>query len=226
MTEAAKSKHQAHPWQPTTDSSNDDQKKAGEAYTAIYGTGPATPVGDNTKPPAATGNIPGLTTAYTVAPDLVPTEDSSSGSGSAVPMRLGAFSIDLGALRTAEQSCLNATTQSVHAYENIRQVVTNAIGSPSLFGQRVGTVDTDFTVGGKSGDESLVGPTDKITWDKLDQNGKDFAATMNPQLHNLLVSAAGVIELMGGFTAMLNNAGQMYTQTDNSSAFAQTVGDA
>jgi hypothetical protein len=128
---------------------------------------------------------------------------------------MGAFTIDLGALKTAEQSFLDATTASVNAYETLKPIVTNAINSDTIFGQNVAYVSSN------SGYTSLAagGFGETTTPDPLNDEGKQFAASIGPELHNLLVSAAGVLELMGGFSAMLNNAGQMYTYTDSSAAF-------
>jgi hypothetical protein len=218
MTDAAKSKYQTTPWQPTVDTSNGDEKKAGEDYTDVYGGTPTygKPTDDG-DPQAPIGNIPVLTAAYTTAPDFVPTQgktDGSSNNDTSMGSK-GAFKIDLGALKTSEQSFLNATTAAVNAYETLKPTVTNAINSPDLFGQMVGSVSsnsgyTTLSAGG-------WGTTTNM--DPLDSEGTEFAASIGPELHNLMVSAAGVIELMGAFSAMLNNAGQMYTYTDSSAAF-------
>lgn len=226
MTGPAKSKYQGIPWQPTVDSSNGDEKKAAADYTAVYG---GTPVygksSDDVPPPVAAGSIPALAAAYTSAPDLVPVAPTGSSSGdAALDTRTGAFSIDLGALLAAEQTCLTATTESVAAYEDIRRVVTAAIASPSLFGQNVGATGTNINAGGKLGDETGRNASPETNWDDLDKNSVKFAASMNPQLHNLVVSAGNAIELMGHFAAMLNNAGQMYTSTDANSAFTAPGG--
>lgn len=226
MTDPAKSKYDTTPWQPTVDTSNGDEKKAGQDYTDVYGGTPTYGTADgggdssSSMPP---GNIPELTTAYTVAPDLVPTAERPGPPGPRIPvfpgpddgMTMGAFRIDLGALKSTEQSFLDATTASVHAYENLKGIVNDAINSDTLFGQSVGAVSSN------SGYTSLAagGFGTTTTMDPLDDEGTQFAASMGPELHNLLVSAAGVIELMGAFSAMLNNAAQMYTYTDSGSAF-------
>jgi hypothetical protein len=59
----------------------------------------------------------------------------------------------------------------------------------------------------------------QVTYDQLDSEGQDFAAAINPQMSQLLQACAGVIEMMGQYTALINNAGQMYAETDYNSAF-------
>jgi hypothetical protein len=55
--------------------------------------------------------------------------------------------------------------------------------------------------------------------DPLDGEGAAFAASINPQQRKLLQAVAGSLQTMGVFTALLNNAGQMYANADLNSAF-------
>jgi hypothetical protein len=62
-------------------------------------------------------------------------------------------------------------------------------------------------------------PNEVVNYDQLDSEGRQFAAAIDPQMEQLLQSAAGLIEAIGAFTALLNNAGQVYAQADYNSDF-------
>ncbi|MEU9151739.1 hypothetical protein AB0D59_14550 [Streptomyces sp. NPDC048417] len=206
------SEYQSDPWVPNVDpdaSDHGDQEDAAETYAEIYGvtaTTNPTDDSDDDEPPDEMVTMPKLSMAYTTSPDLVPTEPGG-GSGSAMPTLpdSSAFSIDLGALRAAEQTFLDAVANASSAYETLRAKVQGAIADPNLFGQKNGQV---------------VGSGRTASWvpDELAESGAQFAEAINPQLTKVMQDGAGGIELMGTFTALLNNAGQTYAETDSQSA--------
>jgi hypothetical protein len=212
-----KSQYQATPWQPNVDPSSKDsgdEKKAASTYDDTYG-GSYTTNGDSSSTSSATGSYddPTLAMSYTTAPDLVPVTSSSSGSGSA-PAAAPMFSVQLGVLRSSEQSCLDAVNASVQDYQSLKSTVSGAASSNSVFGQIVGKA-SDVNPDSKAGWLEGTGPT----MDQLDSEGKNFAAAVVPQMEQLLQACGNIITAMGQFTALLNNAGQMYTDTDAQSAF-------
>ena len=209
----------ATPWEPTVyltgnDQANSDQLAAASKYTSIYGgTYTQTHAPAPQASPGQGANVPGLATSYTRAPDLVPNKPGggSKGSPSAAAGSSNPFYVDLGAVRAAEQTCLNATSDAIVGYDTLKSTATAAISSPYIFGQDVETTRN-------SGSGHISGPL-VTAYDKLDPEGKQFAASIDPAMQLLLAEVGGVIEMMGQFNAMLNNAGQMYTWTDYSSAF-------
>ncbi|MFJ8492464.1 hypothetical protein ACIRBZ_29565 [Streptomyces sp. NPDC094038] len=207
------SQYQSDPWVPNVDpdaSDHGDEEDAAEQYAQIYGvTATSNPTDDSDdETPDALVTMPTLSMAYTTAPDLVPTEPGG-GAGSAMPTLpdSNAFSIDLGALRTAEQTFLDAVANVSSAYETLRAKVQGAIDNPNLFGQQ-------------DGHSEASGPHGALQWhkDELADGGAQFAEAINPQLTKVMQDGAGGIELMGTFTALLNNAGQTYAETDAKSA--------
>jgi hypothetical protein len=54
-------------------------------------------------------------------------------------------------------------------------------------------------------------------YDHLDSEGEAFAGSMIPAMEQLLNQVGGIIETMGIFAALLNNAGQMYANADYNS---------
>ncbi len=213
---AIASQYQTDPWEPNVDKSSkdaSDQEKAAAAYTKVYG-GTPTYGPDPSGSPGPMVNAPELAMAWTTAPDLVPTTPTptpSYGSGPLPPSGdLNAFSIDLGTLRSTEQSFLNAIQTAMSSYQNLRTTVENAISSPSLFGQDVGSWEKahGWTYG-------------SLNWspDDLDAESTSFAESINPLMAQSLQDVAGVLESCGMFAAMINNSGQLYTEGDATSAF-------
>jgi hypothetical protein len=215
------SAYQDTPTEPTVyltgnKDANQAQQKAAAWYTRIYG-GSATVVHGSapSESPGSGATVPALTTAYQTAPDFVPNAPPApnpDGGGPAVPSSSDPFYVDLGALRTAEQTCLNATRATIQAYQTLLNTVSPAISSGTIFGQDV--EDTLYTTGGGKN----LGPM-KTAYDQYDKEGQQVAAATDPAMQQLLYEVGGVIELMGQFNALLNNAGQMYTWTDDQSAF-------
>ncbi|SCE50648.1 hypothetical protein GA0115240_17142 [Streptomyces sp. DvalAA-14] len=221
-TDPITSKYQDTPWEPEIDKSAkdaSDEQKAADKYTSIYGGTPTYGTPGDAAAPGDLQTTPTLATAYTVAPDLEPTYNdhtaASTGDSTAAP-QASPFTVDLGALRTAEQAFLDATKAASDAYATLRTVVMNAVNSDSLFGQDVGSTEAVIT-GNYAGGGGTNTP--EFVLDPLDDESTAFAAQINPQMEAKLVDAGNVIELMGTFTALLNNAGQTYTETDSISVF-------
>jgi hypothetical protein len=204
-------------WHPTVSTGGKDSKdetKAAEKYDSIYGGSYTTTAPPPSSPPGTGGTIWPLSMAYTTAPDLIPVPESqSAGSASTVPLA-EQFNVDLGAVRSTEQTFLTATGNILSAYQSLSTTVQSAVSSDSIFGQLDTTPPTSSPT---SKAPSTLG--DGVQWDSLDDEGKDFASSVDPQMQQLLASVSDVIESMGQFNALLNNAAQMYTDADASSAF-------
>lgn len=214
------SEYQSPPWQPTVDTSASDagdEKSAAEQYDKVYG-GSYTTTTTSSSSTSSTTYVelpsPTMSMSYTTAPDLIPVANTSSGSGSSTAQLADAFSIQLGDLMSAEQACLDACNASVQGYQTLSSVVNAAMNSSSIFGQIVGSYQNPG-----DGKASILAKNDGLTYDSLDSEGTSFAAAVNPQMQQLLETIGNTIEAMGQFTALLNNAGQMYTDTDAQSAF-------
>nr|WSX75566.1 hypothetical protein OH826_17775 [Streptomyces sp. NBC_00899] len=212
-----KSKHQAHPWQPTVESSDGTQSAAGKDYTDVYGGKVNSASGDSGKGDGRhekSGREPILKMAYTTAPDLVAPADSG-GTGQAAAMESGRFSIQLFALLSAEQTCLNATSAMVAGYGTLKTVVDKAASDDNYFGQLTGHPVANQPDGGGRG--GWYG--DSWVPDAANAESKEFAATIIPQMKNLLNTIGNVIEACGQFNALLNNAGQSYATMDSKAEF-------
>ncbi len=216
---------QQTPWEPTINpKSTQDEKNAAAQYTSVYG---GSPTGTTPSGPTLLGsyNVPDLGMAYTRSPDFVPKPPpgASGGGGSAAT---GAvfdipIDIDLAALSSAEQAVLDKTSATVTEYENLKSLVRGAASSSSIFGQNVGFRDTwqDTHVGGMGRGPGAGSVRPVTVYENLDKEGIAFANAMSPQMEYLLQQIGGVLEMMGTYAAMLNNAGQMYAYTDSKSAF-------
>jgi hypothetical protein len=219
MTDPIRSQYQAHPWEPVIDGdSSDDERKAAAAYTAVYGGTPRTVEDSGDDPDTTVTEAPySVYTAYRTAPDLVPTANGTGGaSGSAPPIREGAIAVDLAALRAAEQTCLDATSAVVDGYNVLHEKAEIAINSLSFFGQTVTTTENGFATNAMAYSQPIQ---DNVVDDDFDQEGVQFAASVNPQMSALLRQVGDLLTAMGAFNAALNNAGQMYAYCDHSSAY-------
>jgi hypothetical protein len=199
----------------SSDSDYSDEKQAVATYQSTYGIA-GTSGGGNQAPLTGTPPYPTLSMAYTTAPDLMPQPQTngSSGSGSSAPEPQFPVFIELGTLMSTEATFLDATQALVNEYENtLVPIVRSAMSSSTLFGQNVET-STGVAPGSKA---SEIYPTEEA--DPLDQEGVKFAAAVNPQMSYLLQQVGTMVEALGTFTAMINKAGQYYTDTDAQSAF-------
>lgn len=218
MTQPIAPAYQSTPWQPVIDTSAakaelQDEQKAAAQFTSVYGGSPIETPHPAPSSPGAGSPVPNLQTAYSDAPHLVPVQGSGNSSSAASVALAEAFSIELGTLRASEQTSLNATAAAIDGYDTLKSTVNSAISSDSIFGQS----DTVPTVGPPGRAQAAFGPSGDL--DPLDSEGQQFAASIDPQMQKLLFQVGAVIEAMGHFNAMLNNAGQMYTDADYNSAF-------
>ena len=210
-----KSKHQAHPWQPTVDSSDGSQSAAGKDYTDVYGGKVHKGKGDQGDDSGnqKSGHEPVLKAAYTTAPDFVASTSSGSGKDGPTAMESGRFSVQLAVLHSTEQTCLDATSAMVTGYGTLKAEVDTAAADGNFFGQQLGTYVTD------QGPAPAAWNSQHWEDDEYDQEAQEFAAAIIPQMKNLLNSIGNVVEACGQFNALLNNAGQIYATVDHNAEF-------
>ncbi len=228
MTTPLKPTNDPDPWEPSAPQSSDpdygDEGTAAGTYQGVYGTGQgmtapvSTPAGS--KPRAAGNPVPDptLAMAFSAAPDLDPVKATGSGSSSYVLPGLP-FAIDLGELRTAEQSILTATSNAVTDYATLKNQVAAALASPDLFGQNVVTYSSASNP--SSWGDHHPDPTAAETVESdtdYDAEATQYAAQFNAEMTLTLQGVASALEVIGQFTALLNNAGQAYAQADHNSA--------
>ncbi|WP_037910848.1 hypothetical protein [Actinacidiphila yeochonensis] len=226
--DAIKSKYQEKPWEPTVDNSKDSQKKAGEDYTAVYGGTVNT--GSDSDSDSSSGStpkdspIPTLSSSYTAAPSFIPVSPPPSSSkpfATSTSVENGAFSVNLAALRSAEQSCLDSTAATISELEILKNEVSKA-NEPNFFGQEVGQETSTPTTNGSGSSTVEQGYSHHWLPGDTDQSSKDYAASIIPAMHTMLAQIGGVVEAMGQFNALLNNAGQTYAVMDSNAAFTDT----
>lgn len=155
--------------------------------------------------------VPTLTMAYTSAPDFVPSSaaPSDDGPSGSVDAYLP-YGVHFPDLRSAEQIYLNSTAAVQDGYEVLHAKITEAINNPGLFGQNTGT---DHAYMGNAAGHDL-GYTETWTPDETAEGGAQFAASINTRMVQAAQAVAGLIEGIGGYIALLNNAGQSYAATD------------
>lgn len=214
------SAYQQDPWEPTVDTSDGNQKKAGKDYTDVYGgtvtdggTGKDDKSGDGKDTPAKAGKEPALTMVYTTAPDFLPgPPPPKNGTTPPGAMESGLFGVQLSALRATEQTFLDAASGMIAGYDTLRSVVDEAASGTDYFGQQAGYSEPQET------NSPYYHPMG-FDPDTYDQEAAEFAAAIVPQMKNLLNSIGHTVEACGQFTALLNNAGQTYATIDNNSVF-------
>jgi hypothetical protein len=210
-----KSRYQADPWEPAVNGKDGNQKKAGKDYTGVYGGTTKPDDGDDKDvPPELSGREPILRMSYTQAPDFVPAPRVKAADGTPPAMEGGDFSIDLGSLRAAEQTCLDACSAVIGQYDRLKGEVDKASGD-NFFGQGAGTTQWTPSSGGPGSAPGMP------YWqpDEYDDSSQQFADSIIPQMKNLLNAIGNATVAMGQFPALLNNTGQAYATMDNSSAF-------
>ncbi|MFJ3639688.1 hypothetical protein ACIPRD_08040 [Streptomyces sp. NPDC090108] len=213
-----KSAYQATPWVPTIDGKNGEQKKAAADYTSVYGGTPETDASDDDKdktPPELSGNVPTLHMSYTQAPDFLPTPRSKGTEGSSSALESGAFRVQLAALRTAEQLCLDACSAVIGEFDALKEQVSRA-EEENFFGQKAGTYGVAVTTDAQS---QLMPHNETFNPSKYDGESQAFADSIIPKMKNLLNAIGNTSVAMGQFPALLNNSGQAYATMDNASAF-------
>jgi hypothetical protein len=209
---------QSEPWEPTvtTGKGSGDESTAANQYTGIYGGTYQTGTGSGSSGAAPTAvPVPTLAMAYTAAPDFIPVP----GGGTAAQTPSGGMvddliSVDLGALRATEQGILSATSEIVEEYQNLTVTVNDLTTYGDTFGQYVGTLQ-------KTNPDNKAGSMQATTviYDDLDTEAQQFATDITAEMTQVLQAIGNTIEVIGQFTALLNAAGQMYTETDYLSAF-------
>jgi len=209
---------QSEPWEPTVTKGkgSGDESTAANQYTGIYGGTYQTGTQPGSSGPAPTSvAVPTLAMAYTTAPDFIPVPGGGTAAQTASGGVIGdLISVDLGALRATEQGILSATSEVVDAYQNLNVTVNDLTTYGDTFGQYVGTLQ-------RNNPDNKAGSMEATTviYDNLDSEAQQFATDITAEMTQVLQAVGNTIEVIGQFTALLNAAGQMYTETDYLSAF-------
>jgi hypothetical protein len=164
---------------------------------------------------------PALYMIWTDVADYVPTTvPNSGGSGEGTPAN-PLIAVDLASVRTAETELYNTLGGFVDQYSNLDSDASAAIGSPSFFGQQA-TYSVEQTV---YGSYSLQIPTySTVTYaDGIQTYASTFASSIEPSITIALSAAAGAIEAVGQFAALLQAGGFAYASADSASALPQPV---
>jgi hypothetical protein len=168
--------------------------------------------------------VPDLAMVWGTAPPFTPSPSggSASSNGSSAPVA-GDLSIDLGSLRDGEDQMLGASSTVVDAYENLKQLFES--GKNTVFGQQA--KDSTQTHQGSGGGYVNNGTQ---TWQTTTTNdpiqgaaqafadGQNGQPGMNDVQAYALQQVANAMALVGEFIALMNAAGDNYSQTDASSA--------
>jgi hypothetical protein len=217
------------PWEPNIDPGDSNQQKAQSEYQHIYGgsgNGPAPPSGGGSDD--TNYQVPVLQLDYDTAPSIIPTKQTGGSTPPAQVAPGDPLAINLGDLISAENTVLAATEVMIGAYDSMVSEALSAANSDSIWGQNVGTT---MTVSGPSdqrtqnhgykddGSGTTPAPYQVTTGNNYDDEGAQYGQAFDQAMKGVLSEVSQVIEMIGTFTALLNNAGQAYAQTDYSSWF-------
>jgi hypothetical protein len=189
--------------------SSPQQPKHGPAFDPSKGN-------DAPPDPKATQDLPypvpnlGLTYPY-VAPSFNLDPPNSSGSGNAAPAPPCApFDVNLVALRWDVASLFGAMVGLVDDYQTLRDKVMAA--KDTVFGQNARVPDNVYGV-------EYYQPSENGQPSPIQDNAKQFAATMNPAQDKALAQMAAAMEVVGQYIAAVNRAGQAYSSADRKAEF-------
>ncbi|WP_409055174.1 hypothetical protein [Streptomyces sp. SYP-A7185] len=184
------------------------------------GDGEADPSADNGKD--LSHLVPDTEVAWDAPPsfNLDPKDLSKDGGGppaEEITEPSADLRIDLGALRTAEQSMLTEARGAVNKYEEVRAKV--AAVKDSVFGQ--GATDKYEKGAGNSNSMAYDPMEGKSVANPFAATGETFAAEMNPAMERALLQIGSTIERLGEYIALLNHSGQVYAEADRKSRFPE-----
>ncbi|WP_328356094.1 hypothetical protein OG800_16060 [Streptomyces sp. NBC_00445] len=168
------------------------------------------------------GLVPTTEVAWDTPPsfNIKPTDLSSGGGGDEPPDQevtepSGDLKIDLGAMRTAEQSILTETRGAVDKYEEVRTLVVSV--QDTVFGQTA--MDEYERQGDNTGSQGYNPQVGESYPNPFAETGQKFAAEMNPAMERALLHVGSTLEKLGEYVAMINHAGQVYAETDRQCRF-------
>ncbi|NSC22899.1 hypothetical protein FM076_17655 [Streptomyces albus subsp. chlorinus] len=212
MTDPINSQYDSHPLQPPPD---DDSKNSDEQAEA-----------NPDKGKDFSGEIPALDTAWDKLPsfnDKPPLEEQSGGGGEKPTFSPDTnFTFKAGEVREAEQSMLNSTRTAVDGYEELR---TKFLAEKDhVFGQGLRHIYDTGGPGASGIGLNASGDTTQHHDEPADFNGDEFGATMVPMMEKALAQVGSVLAATGEYIAMINIAGQMYSQADRDSRFPPPPG--
>jgi hypothetical protein len=162
-------------------------------------------------PPPGYASDPQLIMLWTAPLDLTGNQMQASGGSSTMPPESMPFTVNLTTVQAAQQAMLDAGSTVVGAYNPMEQEVQQDIGEGTFFGQQA-TYNTE----GFSGAHPV--PHYGVADAPLQNMAQQFGAQMNPAMTRVLRVIADGMSTVGAYIAMLNNAGQIYTGSDKSSA--------
>jgi hypothetical protein len=154
-------------------------------------------------------------------PDMTP-PDGDGDKDKDVPA-CGPIQVDLGTLRTAEQSMLAASQIAVTDYEALRTKVMSL--KDTVFGQTATVVQVTGGADGVSGNSyngAGAGVRQESTVaSPVQEAAKKFADNINPAQETVLWQVANTIEIVGKYIAAVNWSGQAYGHADRKSVFPE-----
>jgi hypothetical protein len=161
-------------------------------------------------PPPGYASDPQLIMLWSRPPDLTGIGGQASGSSDNMPAMSNPVTVSLATTQAAEQAMLDAGAEVVGAYNGMELEVQVGISQGTIFGQQA-TYNTSQLSGVHEFPDYHVPDT------SLQSSAEDFAAQMNPAMTRVLRLIADGMQTVGVYIAMLNNAGQIYTGTDQHS---------
>lgn len=162
---------------------------------------------------------PVLSMQWDAPPPFIGTAGTKPAPGAApaaAPSPHSALMVNLGTMRSAEETMLTANRTMVDAYNALHEQVKAVVASPMFWGQEATT-----TTSGRSA-ATVVSQGDHIdTWvaenKPIREAAAKFAPIINPELTIALRQVADAIEISGAYMGRLNTAGQAYAIADFSS---------
>jgi hypothetical protein len=135
----------------------------------------------------------------------------------------GPIQVNLGTLRTAEQSMLSASRIAVTDYEALRNKVMSV--KDTVFGQTATVTEVTGGPDGVSGNSyngAGAGVRQESTVaSPVQEAAKKFSDSINPAQEKVLWQVANTIEIIGQYIAAVNRSGQAYGHADRESVFPE-----
>ncbi|CAL9507631.1 hypothetical protein [Streptomyces albus] len=212
MTDPINSQYDTDPLQPPPEDDEKSDDKEGDLSPTTR------------KAEDFSGEVPVLNTAWDKPPSFndAPPQEKQEGPGDLPPIPPDSdFTFKAGEVRDAEQRMLTSTRMAVDGYEELRRKFLAE--KDHVFGQGLRhEYDTMSAVPVAMGNGNGSERTHHN--EPADFNGDEFGGTMVPMMEKTLAQVGSVLAATGEYIAMINIAGQMYSQADRESRFPQPPG--
>jgi hypothetical protein len=149
-----------------------------------------------------------------------PGAGGGDGSGQSMAADPGPIRVDLGSLRSVEQTLLSGTQEAGNMYTDLRNAVMGSASNQYFWGPTPpGPLSVNNPVIAHDGLGDGGNDPGADEQQQLSDMGKQFGSEIVPVMEKALYQVAGALEVLGTFIAAVNTTGQSYGYTDRSTTF-------